>query len=157
MKLKLALKSTVAALLLFMSLQGIVLGAKAPEARSESAPEQHMKPVQVFGVEAGKVIKVVPNDEQFQEMAKSWLNAITGPAPQITSDKDCLYVFRVPLKEPATIVFKEIKATSNDVYLFHCKNKPPVLLLFDEKRHPYLFLFKGDIGPFIKKIGLAAK
>ncbi|WP_424766016.1 hypothetical protein [Paenibacillus sp. sgz302251] len=118
--------------------------------------ETGLKPVQVFDVAAGKVLKTIPNDKEFQTFATSWTNSITGLAPQITTDPSCSFVFRVPLQKPVTLKANDISVTTDDVFLFYCKEKPPLLLVFDEKRKPFIFLFKTDITPFLQKVGLPA-
>ncbi|REK77917.1 hypothetical protein DX130_09415 [Paenibacillus paeoniae] len=134
----------------------------ASAAFSESAslsadnPDAALRPVQVFDVAAGRVVSTLPNDKKFQKMADSWIDSITGVAPQMTAGQNCSYVYRVPLAKPATVASGEIKLTTSDIFLFHCKDEPPMLLVFDEQRKPYLFLFKADIDPFIKKVGLPA-
>lgn len=113
-------------------------------------------PVQAFDVAAGKVVKSLPNDSEFQEMAMSWLQSVTGLAPQVTADDSCSYVYRLPLSSPAAVKTGDISIVTNDLFLFYCKDKPPTLLLFDESKRPYLFLFNADIAPFIKKMGIPA-
>lgn len=139
---------------LFMFAQAA--GAAAHPVQSAPASETQLKPVQVFDVAAGKVVKTIPNDAQFQSFAATWIGSITGLAPQITSDESCSYVYRVPLAKPATVKMDEVAVISDDLFLFYCKDKPPLLLVFDEKRRPFLFLFKADITPFIQKVGLPA-
>lgn len=121
-----------------------------------SSPEQMLRPVQVFDVAAGKVVKTIPNDSTFQKMASEWTSSVTGLAPQVTTDQACSYVYRVPLAKPVTISSGHLSVTTSDLFLFYCKEQPPVLLAFDDQRKPYLFLFKADIAPFIKKVGLPA-
>ncbi|MNH39668.1 hypothetical protein D3C79_1008730 [compost metagenome] len=72
------------------------------------------------------------------------------------SDSSCSFVYRIPLRAPATVKMNDISITSSDLFMFNCKDKPPLLLMFDEKRRPYLFLFSADIKPFINKIGIPA-
>ncbi|MGO4693166.1 hypothetical protein AB4Z50_02685 [Paenibacillus sp. 2TAB26] len=119
-------------------------------------PETGLKPVQVFDVAAGKVTKTIPNDAKYQEMASSWVGSITGLAPQMTNDSSCSYVYRVPLEKAVTIKANDVSVSSDDLFLFYCKEKPPLLLVFDEKRRPFLFLFKADIKPFIDRVGIPA-
>ena len=123
---------------------------------SKVSAEPGQKPVQVFDIAAGKVVKIIPNDPEFQSMAAGWTGSVTGLAPQITSDPSCSYVYRVPLDKPVTVKANEISVTSDDLFLFYCKDKPPLLLMFDSERKPYLFLFSADINPFVKKVGLPA-
>jgi hypothetical protein len=128
----------------------------AHQALSAPSPETGLKPVQVFDVAAGKVTKTIPNDAKYQAMAASWVGSITGLAPQITNDSSCSYVYRVPLEKAVTIKSNDVSVSSDDLFLFYCKDKPPLLLVFDEKRRPFLFLFKADIKPFIEKVGIPA-
>ena len=122
-------------------------------ANPSTSSEPSLRPVQLFDVAAGKVVKNIPNDDEFQKIVASWTKSITGLAPQITSDANCSHVFRVPLAKPANIKWNEINVNFSDVFLFYCKDKEPFLLVFDEQRKPYLFLFKEDIKPFLTKVG----
>lgn len=130
--------------------------AAAQPALSSPGSEVGLKPIQVFDVAAGKVIKTIPNDASYQAFAASWIGSITGLAPQVTNDESCSYVYRIPLEKAVTIKTNETIVASDDLFLFYCKDKPPLLLVFDEKRRPYLFLFKADIKPFIQKVGIPA-
>jgi len=111
-------------------------------------------PVQVFDVKAEKVVKSVDNDRQYQKFARSWLKSVTGFAPQLKSDDSCLYVYRVPLNKPVKVKVSQTELVVREVFLFNCANKPPLLLVFDDQRRPYLLLFSADIAPFVKKIGI---
>ncbi|WP_337103419.1 hypothetical protein [Paenibacillus sp. YIM B09110] len=126
------------------------------ESNNETLSEIEQKPVQVFDVAAGKVVKTIANDTGFQKMAADWVGSITDLAPQLSADESCGYVYRVPLTKPVTIKVKEISVTTADLFLFYCKDKPPLLLAFDENRKPFLFLVKADIKPFIQKVGIPA-
>ncbi|WP_246096085.1 hypothetical protein [Paenibacillus sinopodophylli] len=154
------LSKRIAAMLLACC--SLFLFAQLASAHSEhgahraTSTETGLKPVQVFDVTAGKVVKTVPNDAQYQSFASSWVNSISGLAPQVTNDESCSYVYRIPLAKPVTIKSNDVVVTSDDLFLFYCKDKPPILLVFDEKRRPYLFLFKADIKPFIQKVGIPA-
>ncbi|MFF2089960.1 hypothetical protein [Paenibacillus sp. NPDC058174] len=140
----------IAAMLLAV---GMMFGF-AMSVSAEAPKDEPFKPVQVFDVKAGKVVKSVPNDKQFQSFAHSWIGSVTGLAPQLKNDDTCSYVYRIPLEKPATIKVNGIKVAAEDVFLFYCDDKPPLLLVFDEQRRPYLLLFSADIKPFIQKIGL---
>ncbi|ACT01125.1 hypothetical protein [Paenibacillus sp. JDR-2] len=144
----------LAALLLALCFMLTFTSASAFAAAPEDQP---FKPVQVFDVKAGKVVLTTPNDKEYQEFANKWISSITGLAPQLTNDDSCNYVYRVPLEKPVTISVNGTKLLADDVFLFYCDGKPPLLLVFDEQRRPYLLLFKEDIKPFIKKIGIPAE
>ncbi len=81
--------------------------AAAHPALSTPSSEAGLKPVQVFDVAAGKVIKTIPNDADYQAFAASWVKSITGLAPQLTSDESCSYVYRVPLEKAVSIKVNE--------------------------------------------------
>lgn len=149
-------KKIAAMLLACCSLLLMAQVAAAQPAQGSPTSEVGLKPVQVFDVAAGKVVKTIPNDASYQALAASWIGSITGLAPQLTNDESCSYVYRVPLEKAVTINANDVSVVSNDLFLFYCKDKPPLLLVFDEKRRPFLFLFKADIKPFIQKVGIPA-
>ncbi|WP_338551663.1 hypothetical protein [Paenibacillus sp. KS-LC4] len=125
---------------------------------AEEKAKEHstVGPVQVFDVKAGKVVLTVPNDKNYQKMAKSWLGSVTGLAPQLTNDNTCTYVYRVPLAEPYKLSTNNLSLQVKEVFLFVCAGKAPQLLVFDDQRRPLLLLFKEDIAAFIKKVGIPA-
>ncbi|MFC3791088.1 hypothetical protein ACFOQM_20385 [Paenibacillus sp. GCM10012307] len=114
------------------------------------------KPVQVFDIQAGKVVKTIENDQQFQQYATDWLASVTGLSPQFTPENKCGYVFRIPLEHPVTIKTGGITVSTTDVFLFYCPDKPASLLVFDAGRKPYILAFKPDLKPFLRKVGLPA-
>ncbi|GKU79486.1 hypothetical protein [Paenibacillus sp. L3-i20] len=128
--------------------------AAAPTGESSTGNNDALGPVQVFDVSAGKVVKTIPNDKKIQRMAAKWTNSVSGLSPQATTDHGCTYVYRIPLAKPAQISTGEINVTTTNLFLFYCKDKSPFLLVFDLQNKPYLFLFKENIKPFIKKVGL---
>lgn len=144
----------VAAVVALMLLLATMLNPSAAHAAADAKAKTPSHPVQVFDVKAEKVVKSVDNDRQYQKYARSWLKSVTGFAPQLKSDDSCLYVYRVPLNKPAKVKVAQTDLVVREVFLFNCMNKPPLLLVFDEQRHPYLLLFSADIAPFVKKIGI---
>ncbi|MBW7474134.1 hypothetical protein K0T92_05215 [Paenibacillus oenotherae] len=143
-----------AKILILFSLAVCLLLPYSAAAHAGSEGTEQPKPVQAFDVEAGKVVKTVPNSKEYQAFAKSWLDSVTGLAPQISANEKCGYVYRIPLMEPVSVKTTGLAVQTSDVFLFYCPNKPPLLLIFDENRKPYLLLFKADIGPFLKTIAI---
>jgi len=141
--------AAIALLLMFLAAANPAL-AYAADAKAKS-PNQ---PVQVFDVKAEKVVKSVDNDKQYQKFARSWLKSVTGLAPQLKADDNCQYVYRIPLTKQAKVKIAQTELVVREVFLFKCDGKPPLLLVFDEQRHPYLLLFTADIQPFITRIGI---
>jgi len=126
-----------------------VLTAPAPASASE---EPAMKPVQVFDVKAGKVMRTIPNDAEYQKIAQSWLKSVTGLSPKMKPDEKCGFVYRIPLQKPQPLTVGKLSFTVRDVFLFHCPDADPILLVFDEARRPYLLELKADLKPFLRKI-----
>ena len=124
-------------------------GAAHASERTERLP---VRPVQVFDVKAGKVVRTVENDEAFQEMAREWLRSVTGLSPRIGPGEECGFVYRVPLAEPGLARIGETSITVRDIFLFHCEREKPMLLVFDPGNRPYLLNFDADIRPFLRKI-----
>ncbi|MCQ6560325.1 hypothetical protein [Paenibacillus mendelii] len=122
--------------------------AAATHAADEGTGE--LRPVQAFDVVAGKVVKSIPNNADFQKIADTWLGSVTGLSPQIQADDKCGHVFRIPLAQPKTVNTGAITIRTTDIFLFYCPKKPQLLLVFDENRKPYLLQFKADIKPFLK-------
>ncbi|TYP72638.1 hypothetical protein [Paenibacillus methanolicus] len=141
--------STIVALCAALLLLPSVTQASALE--EAGAP---VRPVQVFDVAAGKVVKSVPNSPEYQQIAKTWIKEAKELAPQLQPDEKCGYVFRIPLDHPAVIKASGITVQATDVFLFYCPEKPKLLLVFDENRKPFLFQLNVDVKPFLNKVGL---
>ena len=121
-----------------------------------SAAPLSMKPVQMYDVKAGKVVKSINNDEQFQQLAASMLDSVTGLAPQLAPEDKCGYVYRIPLNKQAVVKTGNLTLQTDDIFLFYCPDKPSVLLVFDAQRKPYLLSFTADLKPFLAKVGSPA-
>ncbi|OBR64772.1 hypothetical protein A7K91_04090 [Paenibacillus oryzae] len=111
-------------------------------------------PVQVFDVEMGKIIKTIPNDARFQQMALEWTKTVTGLAPQMSPGQGYSYVIRVPLAAQTAIRSGSIHFNADNLFLFLAKDKPPLLLAFNSDNKPYLFLFRSNTDDFVKRIAL---
>lgn len=136
---------------LALALQLMLAGAAGAVAAAAQSP---LFPVQIFDVAAGKVIKTLENDEEYQTIAKGWLASVTGLAPQVKPDEKCGYVFRIPLASVQSIKVNQNEFAVQDVFLFYCPGKPSVLLVFDTERRPYLLSVQTDAAPFLFKAGL---
>lgn len=131
----------------FMSLLAVPAAARA--AASE---EPGMKPVQVFDVKAGKVVRTIPNDAEYQQFAQGWLKAVTGLSPKVRPDEKCGFVYRIPLQQPYALQIDKLSFAVSDVFLFYCNGTEPILLVFDEARRPFLLTFQAELKPFLRKI-----
>ncbi|QJC54317.1 hypothetical protein HGI30_10485 [Paenibacillus albicereus] len=131
----------------------LLLAGLLPQAASASAPAKSDRPVQVFDVRAGKVVQSFPNEDAYQQIARSWLDAAEGLSPNLSPDDDCGYVFRIPLREPASLKVGRLHLRAEDVFLFYCPEREPELLVFDERKKPYLLTARPDLRPFFERIG----
>lgn len=116
---------------------------------SADLPEQQ---VQVYDVAQKQVVKKLDNTEAIQKEALGWLSSIQGAAPQMQIDPKCGYVYRVPFTSPVPVSFASISGTITEVFLFHCENRKPILLIFVDRK-PYLLQFGRDVAPFLKLVG----
>ncbi|AJY77121.1 hypothetical protein [Paenibacillus beijingensis] len=140
---------------ILLALHLALLGAAGAVSAAFAAPPEPLLPVQIFDVAAGKVVKTLDNNEEYQNFAKGWLASVTGLAPQVQPDEKCGYVFRVPLAASQTVKVDQNEFNVQDVFLFYCPDKPPVLLVFDTNRRPYLLSVQTDLAPFLSKVGLS--
>ncbi|MFC4101015.1 hypothetical protein [Paenibacillus xanthanilyticus] len=148
MPLKVRWSTIVALCAALMLLPSVTQGFAMEEA------EAPVRPVQVFDVAAGKVVKSVPNSPEYQQIAKAWIKEAKELAPQLQPDEKCGYVFRIPLDQPAVIKAPGVSIQASDIFLFYCPEKPKLLLVFDENRKPFLFQLNVDVKPFLSKVGL---
>lgn len=123
-----------------------------PGAALAADSKAQLAPVQVFDVKEGKVTRTLANNEQFQAAANEMLKSIHELAPELQPDNKCGYVYRIPLAKPASVEFQQLSFQAEELFLFHCPGKQPVLLLFDAERHPYLFHFTAKIEPFLQLV-----
>ncbi|XEC92684.1 hypothetical protein AB6A23_14890 [Paenibacillus tarimensis] len=135
-------------------LTALMLFATCQSGFAAASEESMLKPVQVFDIQAGKVVKTLDNDKQYQAFAGAWLKSVSGLAPQLQPEEKCGYVYRIPLAKPAVVKYQNLQLQIEDVFMFYCPDKQPVLLVFDMNRRPFLFQFKADIKPFLKKVGI---
>jgi len=135
-----------------LALFAVMLLMLAVPASVFAAEEPAMKPVQVFDVKAGKVVRTVSNDAEYQKIAKGWLKSVTGLSPKMKPDEKCGFVYRIPLAKPQPVAVGKLSFSVRDVFLFHCPDAEPILLVFDDARRPYLLELKTDLKPFLRKI-----
>jgi len=145
-------KVTTLLMLLFLTFSMIGTDVFATPVQAATSQTNPSRPVQIFDVHAGKVVKSIPNDAQFQAMAKNLLSSVTGLAPQISPDNKCSYVYRIPLTEPYSITAGGLSFKTNDIFIFHCVNTDPIILSFNEQRKPFMLLFKADLAPLLTKL-----
>lgn len=136
------------------SLFGLFLLALSivPSAAMAAESKPQLAPVQVFDVKEGKVTRTLPNNAQFQAAANEMLKSINELAPELQPDNKCGFVYRIPLEKPASIQFQQLNFQAEELFLFHCLGKQPILLVFDAERHPYLFHFTAKIEPFLQLV-----
>ncbi|OXM16573.1 hypothetical protein [Paenibacillus herberti] len=138
-----------------IDLPPVFLPANMAEAfEASSAPQTAHRPVQIFDINAGKVVRTLDNSAEYQQMAKSWLDSAEGLSANLSPDEKCGYVFRIPLQEPYELRKGTLTFQVEDVFLFYCKEREPELLVFDKKKKPYLLTANPDLTPFFNKTGI---
>lgn len=115
------------------------------------------RPVQIFDVAAGQVVRTLANSAEFQAVARQWLHDVQGMSPNFTPDDRCGYVFRIPLKEVHKVQLEKASFEVQEVFLFYCRGKEPEMLAFDLKNKPYLLRVNTDLRPFLALAGFEPK
>lgn len=112
--------------------------------------------LQVFDVAKGSVVLSVANNPNFQDQAKKWLGNITSLAPEVQPDMKATYIVRIPLDPAQPLKVGHVMLNVKELYLFYYNDtsKEPLLLTFDENRHPYFFHIQEDVTPFIKQLAI---
>lgn len=112
--------------------------------------------LQVFDVAKGSVVLSVANSPDFQSEAKKWLGNITSLAPEVQPDMKATYIVRIPLDPAQPLKVGHVMLNVKELYLFYYNDtsKEPLLLTFDENRHPYFFHIQQDVTPFIKQLAI---
>ncbi|MGK9249922.1 hypothetical protein [Paenibacillus humicus] len=133
--------------------------ASSPEASKPLPPLSSggARPVQIFDVAAGQVVRTLANSAEFQAVARQWLHDVQGMSPNFTPDDRCGYVFRIPLKEVRKVQLEKAGFEVQEVFLFYCRGKEPEMLAFDLKNKPYLLRVNTDVRPFLALAGFEPK
>lgn len=118
-------------------------------------PATTLPPIQQYELKSDKIVKVVPNNDTYQDMALSWLNSATNLSTQLSLDDKCGSIYKVPLKKEVVKEFKGLTFVVSDIFLIYCPDKEPLLLVFNKERKPFLLLFSKDVKPFVHLIDQA--
>lgn len=148
-----AIRTVAAALLIGAVAWAGVAGAFPAEADTgNTAPPSKTPPVQLFDMQQERIIKTIPNQEEYQAAAREWLQSVTGLAPQLTIDSRCGYIVRIPLEMPVEIKLASTALKTKDVFLIYCPDRDPLLLVFSEQRKPFLLRISSNVKPFMQKL-----
>lgn len=151
--LRQAIRAAAAVLLIgAFAWTGVSAAFPAEFETGKTAPLTKVPPVQLFDMQQERIMKTIPNQEEYQAAAREWLQSITGPAPQLTIDNRCGYIVRIPLKAPAEIKLPSAALKTKDIFLIYCPDKEPLLLVFSEQHKPFLLRISSNVKPFMKKL-----
>ncbi|UHA76230.1 type IV secretion system protein VirB6 [Paenibacillus sp. 481] len=155
MKLKSRFAYCITLFTMFCLLNGILgisgiadnyVHAMKPEVNSS------LPPVQLFDMRQERIVKTIPNTEQFQTEAKKWLASTTGLSPQISIGERCGYIVRIPLRGAVSVPLQNASLSVNDVFLLYCPDKEPLLLVFSADRKPFMLQFSANVKPFMEQL-----
>jgi Xaa-Pro aminopeptidase len=118
--------------------------------------ETYARPVQVFDVRQGKVVVLLPNTQEMQEEAKTWIQAVESLSKQAKVEPKDGIVVRIPLQEPVAIKPEISADRAEEIYVFISQNSsaPAKMLVFTQKSQPLLVNAQVNLTPFLRKHGL---
>ncbi|GAX91193.1 hypothetical protein [Effusibacillus lacus] len=105
--------------------------------------------VEVFDVQAGKVVHTVPNSAEIQKEIRLCLGSITGLSERVNVMPKEGRVCKIPIEPPVKVENEWVNFLVEEVYLMVSDSEKPLLLLFDDENKPYLVEFSHDIGVLV--------
>ncbi|MFL0245643.1 hypothetical protein [Candidatus Clostridium stratigraminis] len=99
------------------------------------------------------VIKSVQVNSEINNIVSSWVNSIDNFCGKISPLTVEGYKVRVTLNPPVEMHKKSLTAKVNEVYIIVPQNKPPFLIIYEDKNKPSYFKFHGNIDNLSKALG----
>jgi hypothetical protein len=98
------------------------------------------------------VVKSVQVNSEINNMVASWVNSIDNFCGKISPITVEGYKVRVPLNPPVEVNKKSLTAKVSEVYIIVPQNKPPFLIIFEDKNKPSYFKLHGNIDSLSKAL-----
>ena len=114
------------------------------------------KPVEIFDISKGEVIKKVHSTRLIRKETISYLNGISGMYNKVKSFPEKGYIVRIPITPPSQVKnhwLNEYSINSVDeVFIILSEQGNTYLLVLDSKLRPYFFNFIGNIDVLLKNL-----
>jgi hypothetical protein len=136
-------------LLLCRILSITLLAISMPSIAATATP---LAQVQVYSPAREQVVTEFPSTDEVRKEASEWLKSITELSAKLkaTLPTDGI-ILKVPLQPALPLHNKWVQGATKEIYLLIPASSPPSLLIFTEEGQTYLFHFKHNLAPFLKK------
>lgn len=114
------------------------------------------KPIEIFDITKGEVLKKVHSTRLIQKETISYLNGISGMYVKVKAFPEKGYIVRIPITPPVQVKNHWLNDYSinsvNEVYIMLPEQGNTYLLVLDNKLRPYFFNFIGNVDVLLKNL-----
>jgi hypothetical protein len=121
------------------------------------APVLSTDGVEVFDVDQGAVVRMLPNSLALQEEVRSWITSSKGIATQLRLDPESGLGMKIPLSPPLRLeTHPWVRGTAVEAILFVSRSPayPPTLLLLKADGGLSALRVSKDLRPFLQSYEL---
>ncbi|TFB24043.1 hypothetical protein E3U55_04315 [Filobacillus milosensis] len=108
--------------------------------------------VEIFDIEAEKVIKIIHKTTEMQTEIEKYVDHITGIYKGLNPVPQSGYMVKIPLNPKIKIDNEWLQSEVDTVIIIIPEDKSPYLLTFDEENLPRVFLFDEDINQLLNEL-----
>jgi hypothetical protein len=119
---------------------------------SSGVYSSELKPVEIFDVSQGIVIKKSQSSEKIQKTAYDYLMNISSLYVKVKALPDKGHIIKIPFEEPKLIQNKWINGNVSEVFVILPEQQKPYLLVLDESRRPFFYNFEGNTYELLKSL-----
>ena len=115
------------------------------------------KPIEIFDIVKGQVIKKVKSTQSIQDQTLRYLDRISGLSVNVNVFPDKGYIVRIPISPKVQVKNHWLNDNGihavDEVFVMLPAQDNPYLLLFDDRSRPYCFVFIGTLDVLLKELG----
>ncbi|MCD4838876.1 hypothetical protein LRS37_08310 [Neobacillus sedimentimangrovi] len=105
--------------------------------------------VEIFDIEKGKVVQLVPTSSEIQKEASTFLQGISGVYTKVRPIPEKGYMIKVPL-EPSIMVDNQwFKGLVDEVVIIFPEQEKTFLMVFDDENRLHFYHFDGNTDRFL--------
>lgn len=119
---------------------------------SASLESREGRPIEVFDVIKGDVIRRINSTPSLQNEAENSLKGITGMYTKVKAFPEKGYIIKVPLDPAMEVNNQWLRSKVNDVFIIFPHQESPYLMVLDSKKRPLFFNFNASVSEFQKLI-----
>ncbi|TYR81597.1 hypothetical protein FZC66_07110 [Priestia megaterium] len=110
--------------------------------------------VEVFQIDAGKVVRSENKTDLVQQEAEKSLASITGVFKKVNPLPNTGYLVKVPLDPAVQINHQTLSTLANEAVFVISTEQQPVIMLYDNENRVYFFEFNHDLSALRKELQL---